>query len=495
MTGRILESTCTDWQGEFHGYDGRIAGVVGGLASGKSHTGAEWLIDRFVQWPLTQSLVVGATRQAVKNGTLVTLMERMRDYLGYQDGKHYRLNLSDLTITITRGPGAGHKIVVSSVANNAFRSLKSSEFDTVLCDEVQEWDNGSKAFDFIVGRRRNSPRAISAYRRRTEFGDMVDVVPQMRFLANPPWSTTHWLHKRFIAPHNAEIMSADGTLERVKIWRVSTFDNYLLPNRQQYIEDLRRTMSLDVFRIEVLGESGDIGVGRVYTGFFQFRHVARGEIKRNHPGLPSLDDNGHPMYEPSKPLKLLHDFGVSPRVATIVQEHELATPVFGFQAAVTYVLGEISIPNGSTDLLIDEFVRRYPLESVSQLEHYGDASGINRNSTTGESDWGMLRDDPRLEPYNAYIYKRTKNPPIVDRTSATNRKLLDAIGNVGVLIHPSAEKLIEDLQQTHWIEGTRQIDHGSRSKELYRSHWSDSLGYYIEYEFPVSGGYAYAGTL
>ena len=496
MTGRILQSTCTDWQGDFHIAEDRIGGVVGGLASGKSHTGSEWVIDRGVQHPFTQSLIVGATRKAVKNGTLVTFMERLRDYLGYVEGKHYRLNLSDLTMTFKRGPMTGHTIVVSSVANNAYRSLKSTEFDTIMCDEVQEWENGSRAFDFIVGRLRNSPIAIRAYGRKQANGEvLVPINPQMRFLANPPWTTTHWLHKRFIAPHRAEIMAADGNIERVRMWRVSTFDNYLLPNREQYIANLRATMSPEVFKIEVLGESGDIGVGRVYTSFFNLRHVARPEITRNHPGLPSIGPDGLPAYDPTKPLKLCHDFGVSPRVATIVQEHSLPTPIFGFQESITYVLDEISMPNGSTDALIEEFIRRYPIAIVDSLEHYGDASGINRNSTTGESDWGNLRDDPRLAPYDASIYKRTKNPPIVDRTNAVNRKFLSAAGDVGILIHPAAEQTITDFQETHWLEGTRQIDHGSRSKELFRSHLSDSIGYYIEYEFPASGNYAYAGAV
>jgi hypothetical protein len=490
---RLFNSQCTAWQAEFHAYTGKTGVVIGGLASGKSYSGAEWLIDRAIQYPSTQSLIVGASRPMVKDGTMVTFKDRLIDY-GFLPDKHWKQNLVDLSITMIKGPAKGHTFRVSSVANNAYRSLKSHEYDSIWADELQEWQAGENAFTFLTGRNRNSPQANRRYAQTMPGGEVLNVVqPQMRCTSNPAWSTSHWTHKKFVEPPRV----VDGeTGEEIKVWRVSTFDNYLLPNRREFIELQRRTMSRDRYRIEVLGESGNIGIGCVYTSFFNLRHVARREITRNHPGLPSIGPDGLPAFDPSKPLRLCHDFGVAPRVALIVQEHDLEEPIFGFQRSITYVLDEISIrENGSTELLIEEFVRRYPIAIVDTLEQFGDASGENRNSTTCESDWGMIRNDPRLEPYDSAIYKRTANPKIVDRVNAMNAKLMDAAGNVGILFHPSVTDTITDFQETHWIEGTRKIDHGSPSKGILRSHWSDSLSYYVEYEFSQSGGYAYAGAV
>jgi hypothetical protein len=490
---RLYDSLCCEWQADFHAYTGKTGVVIGGLASGKSYSGAEWLIDRALQYPKTQSLIVGASRPMVKDGTLVTFKDRLIDY-GFLQDKHWKQNLVDLSITMIKGPAKGHTFRVSSVANNAYRSLKSHEYDSIWADELQEWSQGENAFTFLTGRNRNSPQANRKYAYAHADGETFNPVqPQMRCTANPPWSTSHWVHVKFVMP--PKVLDGDSG-EEIRVWRVSTFDNYLLPNRREFIELQRRTMSPDRFRIEVLGESGNIGVGRVYTSFFNLRHVARAEITRNHRGLPSIGFDGLPKRDETKPLLLFHDFGVNPRVAIIAQEHVLQTPIFGFQRSVLYILDEISIRNdGSTELLIEEFVRRYPIAIVDTLEQFGDASGENRNTTTCESDWGLIRNDPRMEPYDASIHKRTKNPGIVNRTNAVNAKLLDAAGNVGMLLHPQVVDTIADFQETHFIEGTRKIDHGNPTKGILRSHWSDAVGYYVEYSFPLSGGYAYAGAV
>jgi len=149
------------------------------------------------------------------------------------------------------------------------------------------------------------------------------------------------------------------------------------------------------------------------------------------------------------------------------------------------VLDEITIDDGSTDLQIAEFVRRYPEDDVSGLTLHGDPAGQTRNSTTAESDWAMLETDPRLKPYAPKIDRGRQSPLVVDRVNATNAKFKNVNGDVGILIHPRCVDLIEDAQKTRWKDGTRILDHGSRTKGLMRTHWTDTLGYPVERIWPI----------
>lgn len=490
MSVALVETNVTEWQGEFHEYQGKTCVVIGGVASGKSFCAADWLIDRAHEWPKSRSAIVSGTFKQAKEGACFTLKGRLKHY-GYKEDIHWKQNKSDLTITMIKGPLKGHVFTVWYVANNAYQALKSVEIDSIWCDELQGWQNGEKALTFVFTRNRPSPDAMDAYGQIGEDGlPSCRAHSQTRCTANPPWTTTHWLHKKFVATDGYQ-PAKDDTGAEIKVWRVSTFDNYLLPNRDEYIAQLRRDMPPDVFKIEVLGESGDVGVGRVYTSFFRTRHVATyGNCRTAVQTLPCLGDDGLPMLDKAAPLVWAHDFGVDPRASVLMQYHALVEPIFGFQREIVYVLDEIRIRDGSSDKMIDAFndwVREnygedeWPVE----VEMYGDASGSNRNSTTGDSDWAMLRRDPRLDQYEKSFHVPPKNGAIVDRVNAFNAKLLDAAGNVGMLFHPRVVHSIEDVQQTHWLEGTRQLDHGSRSKEIFRTHMSDGIGYFIVRKWPL----------
>jgi hypothetical protein len=490
MATVIVETDVTEWQGEFHAFVGKTGVVVGGISSGKSFSAAEWLLDRSHEWPISRSGIVSGTFKQAKEGACYTFREKLKDY-GYKEDKHWKQNKTDLSITMLGSPLKGHQFTVWYVANNAYKALKSVELDSIWADELQEWQNGEKALTFLYGRNRSSPLALAAYGYRGEDGlPACRMHAQMRCTANPPWTTTHWLHKKFIAKDGYD-PAQDDSGATVRVWRVSTFDNYLMANREEFIEQLRRDMPEDVFRIEVLGESGDVGVGRVYTSFFRTRHVATPANTRTSAQiLPYIDENGLPELAKNNPLVWAHDFGVDPRAAVIMQYHTLPEPIFGFQREVVYVLDEIRIRDGSTDRMIDAFndwVREHYGEDELpvEVEFYGDASGDNRNSAVGYSDWGMLKTDPRLAKYHKTWHVPLKNGAIVDRVNAFNHKLLDAAGNVGTIFHPRCGHSIEDVQQTHWLEGTRQLDHGTRSKEIFRTHMSDGIGYFVVRKWPV----------
>ena len=91
-----------------------------------------------------------------------------------------------------------------------------------------------------------------------------------------------------------------------------------------------------------------------------------------------------------------------------------------------------------------------------------------------------------MRKYRGSIDRATAAPLVVDRINAVNCKLMNANGEIGVIIHPRCKKLIEDIEQTRWDEKNRKLDHGNPSRGLYRTHWSDAFGYLIHRKWPVT---------
>jgi len=189
-------------------------------------------------------------------------------------------------------------------------------------------------------------------------------------------------------------------------------------------------------------------------------------------------------YDRIKPLLWTHDFGVHPRVSLVSQIHKVTHP--DFQREVLFVWDEINQLDGSTEAQIRDFVKRYPVEMVSALVLFGDPAGTTRNTTTGDADWAMLIRDPRLAVYKGFVNKRGSHSAIVDRTDALNVKFCNALGEIGIVIHPRCERLIHDLEVTRYKMGTRDIDHGSDTKGWQMSHWSDALTYQVQQLWPIT---------
>lgn len=452
---RELRFPCLQWQADAFESEKKEVVVIGGVGSGKSIWGADALIEFSCQYPLASMRYMGATYPAMRDGTTETLCQRLDDY-----GFRYDLKASTLEITVQSGPARGARYLATS--SEVFRRLKGQMIDFIWCDEAQEWCEGSDrkgglAYDFVFTRLRQSESAQKHY---------PGLKPRLKLTANPPHHTAHWLYQKFVLRSAADR----------DFFHVTTFDNWLLTDRDEYIDQLRERMDPELFKIEVLGEWGDLGVGRAY---YQF------DANKNVSDTVELD--------PALPLVLTHDFGVDPRVALVCQ---VKAGQGVYQERVAHVVDEIRIRNGSTFELITEFTQRYPAAQCPRVFMYGDPAGQARNSTTGVSDWAMLENDHRMKAYRTSFHARRAAPPVVDRVSAVNAKLGNAKGEIGVLIHPRCRYTIEDLQQTRWKEGTRQLDHGSPSKGILLTHLSDALGYFIEREWPllVSNGVRRVGT-
>ena len=101
---------------------------------------------------------------------------------------------------------------------------------------------------------------------------------------------------------------------------------------------------------------------------------------------------------------------------------------------------------------------------------YPDATGAARHSSARYSDIDIIK--------RAGFQIRVKhiNPLVVNRVNAMNKALQD-----NLIIDPSCNNLINDLERTTNKPNTREIDKSNKSL----THLTDALGYSIEWEYPA----------
>ena len=449
-----VELDTLPWQLEFIESQDKLALVMGGVGCGKSIICGDWLIERAIEYPHGQHYIIGANYPTLKEGTIPTFESRL-DAHGFK----YKLNRTDLSITIDSGPAKGCRIV--SWTAEKYATLKGILLDSVWADEMQVWQRGWDAYTFIVNRNRMSEAAQAHH---------PSLQPRIRMSANPPrQGSSHWLVSKLIGDGIGG--EDDHRKYKPRVFRPNIFENWLLPGREEYIEMLRETYDADLFRLEVLGEVVDLKGGRVYYNFDRAMHV-KSEVG----GLPVT-------YDPRYPLVWSHDWGYTPRTSVLLQVRRLN--IDGYQKDVVFVLDEITNYSRGTEGQIEEFARRYPPSMIkSGLIVYGDATQTP-SSVDGRVDWEVMRTHATLQAYQGQTKRKSSNPAVDARAAAAVSKFVNSVGRVGVAINPKCKLLIQDLLQTTWREDKPDLDRGSLAKGRNLTHWTDALTYFIEYEWPV----------
>jgi hypothetical protein len=131
------------------------------------------------------------------------------------------------------------------------------------------------------------------------------------------------------------------------------------------------------------------------------------------------------------------------------------------------------------------FKECYPTHGA-ELWIYGDATGKARGQT-GKSDYQLIMNVLRDYPVPIRWRIPTVNPPVPDRINAVNRALQDERGEIGVLIHPTCEDLTLDLESVlRDPRGGIKKTHNPKDPYYFRTHTSDTFGYWVTYEQPVT---------
>ena len=247
-----------------------------------------------------------------------------------------------------------------------------------------------------------------------------------------------------------------------KLFGWSIYDNpHLLPEEIRRLESKYPLGSVErAIRLDGEWRAGLQG-SRAYTSFDRRLHVRRQD---------ALD--------PRRPICWTWDFNVEPMVSLIGQREG---PIFR-------VVRELVL---DTDASIQEMVQYFHQAVPShsgEVWIYGDASGRSRNDAIpgGRTEYGLILNMMRAFGCPIRLKVPEANPMVPDRINAVNAQLLDMEGIARVEIDPSCKELIDDLEQV-LRDNRGGLKKTSNRKDPYfrRTHPSDALGYWINYEEPV----------
>jgi hypothetical protein len=248
-----------------------------------------------------------------------------------------------------------------------------------------------------------------------------------------------WVHRRF----------KGEPVEGYELVEAQPYENRpLLEQVPDFYERLKASYDERFFQQEVLGQYLSLTSGHVYYSFDRKANVGRFEVDRK------------------RPLVWSWDFNLNPMCSVICQE----------QDGNVVVLDEIVIETSSTPEVCEEFLERYG-DHRARVEVYGDASGEHGHTTTGKSDYDLIRQFFRRHPeLRGTVHTSKANPPVRDRVNVVNGKLRNAQGERRLLVDQKCKELVKDFEQVCYKPGTGQID---KEKDPRRTHLSDALGYYL----------------
>lgn len=212
------------------------------------------------------------------------------------------------------------------------------------------------------------------------------------------------------------------------------------------IEAAKRVLDPRTFRQEYEA-SFEGATGRVYYAYSSERH-----------------EDPRIRVDPGLPIILCCDFNVNPCVWELAQR----------SGERVFVFDEIVLKNTNTVEMARVFQKRYGGHRAGTIV-YGDSAGSSR-TTTGKTDYVLLAElglnDQRI---------KRANPSVKDRVNAVNSMLENTNKEARLFHHPRCLSLKRDFETVVWKE-----DGGEINKSNYeRTHATDAIGYFIEYEFQL----------
>ena len=157
-----------------------------------------------------------------------------------------------------------------------------------------------------------------------------------------------------------------------------------------------------------------------------------------------------------------------------------------------FVFDELVLNNVITQDVVDEFIRRYPPETVKGvIQICGDASGKYRKTQSKYSDYAIIVNALAKAGYHYKLNLRNFNPPILARVNAFNKQVYTDAGERNVLVHPKCKWLLYNMKNLKFKEGTSLIDEATPSQiaddndKLYLGHIFDAVSYMVEFFKPV----------
>jgi phage terminase large subunit len=235
-----------------------------------------------------------------------------------------------------------------------------------------------------------------------------------------------------------------NTLEDPKSWTSYSFTTIEGGNvLEEEIESARRDLDERTFRQEYLATFETFS-GRIYYAFDRAHNVRK--------------------YEGNTPdvVYVGMDFNIDPMSAVV------ATRI----GDTLHIIDEVRLFSSNTKEMVDEIKQRFP---KSKVWVYPDPAGSQRKTSAG----GMT--DITILQNAGFVVKAPRaHTPVRDRINAVNSRLCDSTGIRRLFIDGKCKYTIEGLERQTYKEGSSQPD-----KDSGYDHLNDSLGYAIDYLFPV----------
>lgn len=223
-----------------------ITALIGGIGSGKTWSGAHYVLKRLQENPETMGFIGANTVKQLHDATLKTLFEEC-DKFGI---KYHHKPLDGYVIfpqfTYKVGDAVKHAIIkVASLEN--FNSIRGIEIGWAWLDETR--DTKEEAFDVILGRL------------RCKKSNKLEI----RITTSP--SGYNWLFDRLVGKNKSD----DS-----KVIHASTRDNKSLP--ESYIKSLEDKYDSKFAQQELEGKFINLTSGKVYHAFDRKIHVQEKKI-------------------------------------------------------------------------------------------------------------------------------------------------------------------------------------------------------------------------
>ncbi len=224
-----------------------------------------------------------------------------------------------------------------------------------------------------------------------------------------------------------------------------TSDNKYLPS--SYIQSLKDNYDENLLKAYINGEFTNLQQGATYYGFNRQENVK--EVK----------------YNKSLPIHFGIDWNVDPECCAVFQLYTTKPHI--------RVIKEIALHHGGEgDILTQRMCETIKeLFPNNRYIAFPDSTGCSRNSSAQFSDIQLLRQNKFI------VNVAHTNPRVINRVNSMNKQFTDR----NIIIDPSCEILIGDLEKVTNKEGTREIDKSNKTL----THMSDALGYAVAWLKPI----------
>lgn len=412
-----------------HDYSLDVAVYQGGYGSGKTFAGSLLGILLAIKFAGIRGLVGAQTYTLVRDTTLQTYFEHLENF-GLGEGRDYEWSSSLQKLIFKNG---------SEILFRHFdepNKLKSLNLGFVEIEEMS--DIPYDTFKMLLGRMRQ--------RTKKEWKNFTYRI----FGHTNPEMHRGWVYKTFV----------ENSAPNYRLISAPTSQNVYLPDG--FCDELKKIYDEQYYKIFVLAENGEYNKGLVIKDF--------------------TDKNVKNItYQPDMDLHISCDFNVDPMCWVFA--HKTDDKVFYFD--------EIAMENTTTSKACDEFYRRYPNHKAKVIVN-GDASGDNRSCTSEYTNYVIIKKKLLQYGYDVEIRIKAFNPPIKNRIMAFNSKVKSADGEVCLFVDPKCEKLLYNIYNLKYKEGSSKIDIPTysqikQSKELkFLSHPMDAASYLVDFYWPIT---------